>query len=57
MEHPEDQHYSLGIYSLPFSVLVSTFVAKVIAFVLFIAVIVFLSNWIYLSTDCTIGMF
>ena len=57
MEHPEDQYDSLGLYSQPFSLLVSTFVAKLLHLFLFIAVIGSLSDKINLNTECAVAVF
>ena len=57
MEHPEDQYNSLGLYSQPFNLLVSTLVAKLLRLFLFIAVIGSLSDKINLNTECAVAVF
>ena len=57
MEHPEDQYDSLELYGQPFSLLVSTFVAKLLRLFLFIIVIRSLSDKINLNTKCAVAVF
>ena len=57
MEHPEDQYDSLGLYGQPLSLLVSTFIAKLLHLFLFIAVIGSLHDKINLNTECAVAVF